>query len=397
MISRSSSLPVVLRGLLLLFCRVIPTRAGDNTGLAFSPSSLSVLHHRTDAANPAERRRVFHPLCSFQAKSFCAIAKSSREHDLSPRIACSSQRGDVGYGHALGGRRYHVEATPRLRMSTTSDSETQEQSMGTIGNSGETSSERVAEAGDGEQPQGVSEDEGSLDEEGTESGRVSLPNIVNPFKVAFDAGRQLRMTIANNLEQITGAPSPVRLILLPSRESRVLPKVTRKPAGPEPPRGEHDQYLTYGADDVAVLLVSFIRGNFCLLTLWATTNPSSFTRHVQEKGMAQSCYRISSIISCGSLPIFFSPGRRQQDSQGKTSQSTRVMQHDAAACPVTVEPWLSYPRGRAALALATVFFHPSFFRLTLVPPPSPLRWQKLPRDLSEHSLSEPPLPRGIDT
>lgn len=36
-----------------------------------------------------------------------------------------------------------------------------------------------------------------------------LPEVVNPFKLAFDAGRNLRATLAKNLEQITGTASPV--------------------------------------------------------------------------------------------------------------------------------------------------------------------------------------------
>lgn len=40
--------------------------------------------------------------------------------------------------------------------------------------------------------------------------RIKLPELVNPFKMAFEAGRNLRATLANNLEQITGAASPVR-------------------------------------------------------------------------------------------------------------------------------------------------------------------------------------------
>lgn len=33
--------------------------------------------------------------------------------------------------------------------------------------------------------------------------------VVNPFKLAFDAGRNLRASVANTLEQITGTASPV--------------------------------------------------------------------------------------------------------------------------------------------------------------------------------------------
>lgn len=49
---------------------------------------------------------------------------------------------------------------------------------------------------------------GRLDAEEGEDG-VSVPEIGNPFRRAFDAGRNLRATFANTLEQITGAASPV--------------------------------------------------------------------------------------------------------------------------------------------------------------------------------------------
>lgn len=50
------------------------------------------------------------------------------------------------------------------------------------------------------------EDDGG---EGTEAGLGGLPDIVNPFKLAFEAGRNLRATLENTLEQITGTASPV--------------------------------------------------------------------------------------------------------------------------------------------------------------------------------------------
>ena len=37
-----------------------------------------------------------------------------------------------------------------------------------------------------------------------------LGDVVNPFKLALDAGRNLRATLAKSLEQITGTASPVR-------------------------------------------------------------------------------------------------------------------------------------------------------------------------------------------
>lgn len=45
-------------------------------------------------------------------------------------------------------------------------------------------------------------------------GKIPLPeiDIVNPFKVAFDAGRTLRASFATTLGQITGTASPVSVI-----------------------------------------------------------------------------------------------------------------------------------------------------------------------------------------
>lgn len=53
--------------------------------------------------------------------------------------------------------------------------------------------------------------ENSLGEGGVGSQQQQLPEVVNPFKLAFDAGRNLRATLAKNLEQITGTASPVSL------------------------------------------------------------------------------------------------------------------------------------------------------------------------------------------
>lgn len=44
--------------------------------------------------------------------------------------------------------------------------------------------------------------------EGEEPG-LAMPDIVNPFKLAFEAGQNLRSTLATTLEQITGTASPV--------------------------------------------------------------------------------------------------------------------------------------------------------------------------------------------
>lgn len=52
--------------------------------------------------------------------------------------------------------------------------------------------------------------EGAGEGEATEPG-LAMPDIVNPFKLAFDAGQKLRATLANTLEQITGTASPVSL------------------------------------------------------------------------------------------------------------------------------------------------------------------------------------------
>lgn len=40
---------------------------------------------------------------------------------------------------------------------------------------------------------------------------LTLPEISNPFKAAFEAGQTLRSTLADTLGQITGTASPVRL------------------------------------------------------------------------------------------------------------------------------------------------------------------------------------------
>lgn len=59
----------------------------------------------------------------------------------------------------------------------------------------------------GVEERGAGEGEEDEFDDGT---RIKLPELVNPFKMAFEAGRNLRATLANNLEQITGAASPVR-------------------------------------------------------------------------------------------------------------------------------------------------------------------------------------------
>ncbi|CAM9389894.1 unnamed protein product, partial [Hapterophycus canaliculatus] len=73
---------------------------------------------------------------------------------------------------------------------------------------------------------------GRFDEEGGEDGglestaraddldRIGLkiPEIVNPFKVAFDAGQSLRSTFADTLGQITGTASPLEGVKIRSLE-----------------------------------------------------------------------------------------------------------------------------------------------------------------------------------
>lgn len=62
---------------------------------------------------------------------------------------------------------------------------------------------------------------GSMSEEGSgaedddvERVGLKLPEIANPFKKAFDAGQNLRSTLADTLGQITGTASPVSACLL---------------------------------------------------------------------------------------------------------------------------------------------------------------------------------------
>lgn len=51
-----------------------------------------------------------------------------------------------------------------------------------------------------------------VDAGGAEEASMALPEIVNPFKLAYDAGQKLRSTLANTLEQITGTAGPVSCI-----------------------------------------------------------------------------------------------------------------------------------------------------------------------------------------
>lgn len=72
-------------------------------------------------------------------------------------------------------------------------------------------------AGEGQAAQGAASDDEVVEKAlgdgggGLQQQQQQLPEVVNPFKLAFDAGRNLRATLAKNLEQITGTASPVSL------------------------------------------------------------------------------------------------------------------------------------------------------------------------------------------
>lgn len=52
---------------------------------------------------------------------------------------------------------------------------------------------------------------------------LTLPEMTNPFKKAFDAGQNLRSTLADTLGQITGTASPVSACLPPACVKVYLP------------------------------------------------------------------------------------------------------------------------------------------------------------------------------
>lgn len=54
------------------------------------------------------------------------------------------------------------------------------------------------------------EEEGGVGDD-VERIALTLPEISNPFKAAFEAGQTLRSTLADTLGQITGTASPVSL------------------------------------------------------------------------------------------------------------------------------------------------------------------------------------------
>lgn len=60
----------------------------------------------------------------------------------------------------------------------------------------------------------ASEEESGAQDDDVERIAVTLPEIANPFKKAFDAGQNLRSTLADTLGQITGTASPVSACLL---------------------------------------------------------------------------------------------------------------------------------------------------------------------------------------
>lgn len=61
-----------------------------------------------------------------------------------------------------------------------------------------------------EEGSGISGGSGAAGEGEGEQPGLAVPDIVNPFKLAFEAGQNLRSTLATTLEQITGSASPVR-------------------------------------------------------------------------------------------------------------------------------------------------------------------------------------------
>ncbi|CAM9678446.1 unnamed protein product, partial [Ectocarpus sp. 12 AP-2014] len=65
---------------------------------------------------------------------------------------------------------------------------------------------------------GSMSEEGSGAEDDVERVALKLPEIANPFKKAFDAGQNLRSTLADTLGQITGTASPLEGVKIRSLE-----------------------------------------------------------------------------------------------------------------------------------------------------------------------------------
>ncbi|CAN0024021.1 unnamed protein product [Ectocarpus sp. 12 AP-2014] len=64
----------------------------------------------------------------------------------------------------------------------------------------------------------MSEEGSGAEDDGVERVALKLPEIANPFKKAFDAGQNLRSTLADTLGQITGTASPLEGVKIRSLE-----------------------------------------------------------------------------------------------------------------------------------------------------------------------------------
>lgn len=209
---QSLNSPVLLWGfpVLAFGCTALsPMHAGNSASLAFSTTRLSTQHRSMRAVFHGKRTEIN------TQKIVGRMSKAGSVYSCwgSGASSClqGSRYGGFGADPLPRKRHRHDDTFHQLQMSTTSDSETQEQGISVrteeINSDG---SAVVTGSGNEElQREGADVEDGS-DPQGSEVGRVKLPNIVNPFKVAFDAGRQLRINLATNLEQITGTPSPVR-------------------------------------------------------------------------------------------------------------------------------------------------------------------------------------------
>lgn len=185
--------------------------------LAFAPAAHTSSLRRADA-------RVLGSV-----RDIVSATTLSSNHVHVGACSCWEVGGGSGGGRGLATftRKSYYESAYRLRLAPSDDNDGwggDEQAAANAATGGSDSGAVTAMAAEGHQAQAKevdkaekekNEDEWTEGEDGVaenyvDEARVQLPDLVNPFKVAFEAGRKLRNTVASNLEQITGAASPVR-------------------------------------------------------------------------------------------------------------------------------------------------------------------------------------------
>lgn len=181
----------------VLFLGCVGQRGNNLHAFAFAPPSSA--HPSPSASSSSTSSSA---TLSQNRGGLAGAASSSSVHRLASRGVVRRQQGQQRCSSAVVARTRSLARSPGISPLRAGAGDDGYQGAGEdrTREEGNTGSEIRGDSG----AVGEGAGKGEAEEPG-----LAMPDIVNPFKLAFEAGQNLRATLATTLEQITGTASPV--------------------------------------------------------------------------------------------------------------------------------------------------------------------------------------------